>query len=252
MKPLIGITNYYVSNGEMGEFRERTRGVTGQDMAMCTMDYLRGVQEGGGIPFGISVINNDEYIEDVVKRCDGILLSGGPDINPGVYNARPESRCGKIVQIRDEFEIKLIKKVLEYDKPLLGICRGAQLINLVYGGTLYQHIDDQQDNWYNHALTQFPRWYLAHEVELVKNTHLYNIFNKKILKTNSLHHQAIKEVGDGLKITARTKDGIVEGIEDEEKEFLLGVQWHPEMMYFKYEEQKEIFTYFIENIKDSI
>ncbi|HKL76687.1 MAG TPA: gamma-glutamyl-gamma-aminobutyrate hydrolase family protein, partial [Halanaerobiales bacterium] len=228
---------------------ERPRGATGQDMAMSTMDYARGVEKGGGIPVNIPVINEEDYIDKMVEKCDGLLFSGGPDISPYLYGAGPDSQCGKVIPARDEFELKLLEKAIEKEKPVLGICRGAQLINVSYNGTLKQHIDDHRDGLKHHALIKFPRWYKAHDVEIKKESHIFKAYKKEKMKTNSLHHQAIKEVGDGLTVTAKASDGIVEGVEDKDKDFLVGVQWHPEMMYFKHEEQVEIFKYFIENVK---
>ena len=249
MRPLIGITSYFVSGEELGDFHERPRGATGQDMAMSTMDYARGVEKGGGIPVNIPVINEEDYIDKMVDKCDGLLFSGGPDISPYLYGADPDSQCGKVIPARDEFELKLLEKAIEKEKPVLGICRGAQLINVSYNGTLKQHIDDHRDGLKHHALIKFPRWYKAHDVEIKKESHIFKAYKKEKMKTNSLHHQAIKEVGDGLTVTAKASDGIVEGVEDKSKDFLVGVQWHPEMMYFKHEEQVEIFKYFIENVK---
>ncbi|MGM0410217.1 MAG: gamma-glutamyl-gamma-aminobutyrate hydrolase family protein [Bacillota bacterium] len=249
MKPLIGITSYFVDGNELGDFYDRPRGATGQDMAMSTMDYSRGVEKGGGIPLNIPVINKDDYIEEIVEKCDGILFSGGPDISPSYYNEDPDSQCGKVVPKRDEFELKLLEKTIEANKPILGICRGIQLINVYYNGSLKQHIDDHRDNVKHHALTKFPRWYKAHEVEIEENSHIEKAYGEKKIMTNSLHHQAIKEVGDGLTVTAKTSDGIVEGVEDKNKDFLVGVQWHPEMMYFKHEEQVKMFKYFVEKVK---
>ena len=250
MSVLIGVTSYYVDGNELGDFHERPRGATGQDMSMSTMDYLRGVEKGGGTPLNISVIDSDDYIEGVVEKCDGLLFSGGPDISPYLYNAKPDSKCGKVIPKRDEFELKLLKKAVEKNKPILGICRGAQLINVYYNGTLKQHIDDHKDGLNHHALIKFPRWYKAHEVNVEKDSHIEKIFNKNKIMTNSLHHQAIEEVGDELTVTARASDGIVEGVEDKSKDFLVGVQWHPEMMFFKHEEQTKVFEYFVKKVEE--
>lgn len=250
MRPLIGITSYFVSGEELGDFHERPRGATGQDMAMSTMDYARGVEKGGGIPLNIPVINEEDYIEKIVDKCDGLLFSGGPDISPYLYGADPDSQCGKVIPARDEFELKLLEKAIEKNKAVLGICRGAQLINVHYDGTLKQHLDDHRDGLKHHALTKFPRWYKAHEVEIEEKSHIFKAYKKEKMKTNSLHHQAIKEVGDGLTVTAKALDGIVEGVEDKSKDFLVGVQWHPEMMYFKYDEQLKIFEYFVNKVEE--
>ena len=118
MKPLIGVTNYYVDSNELGEFEERPRGVTGQDMQMCTMDYLTGVRQADGIPIMLSNITDDEYIDSIVKKCDGFLFSGGPDIDPLLYDENPRKGCGSIVPQRDEFEFKLLERVIKAQKPI--------------------------------------------------------------------------------------------------------------------------------------
>lgn len=249
MSPLIGVTSYFVTGGELKTFKERPRGKD-QDMTMSTLDFPNGIVKGGGIPLNITVINKEDYIEKIVDKCDGLLFSGGPDISPSLYGANPDSRCGTIVPTRDEFELKLLDKAIECAKPILGICRGFQLINIYYKGTLKQHIDNHKDELKNHALTKFPRWYKAHKIEVENGSHIKKAYNENELMVNSLHHQAIEEVGNGLTITARASDGIIEGIEDSEKNFLVGLQWHPEMMYFKYEEQLKIFEYFINKVKE--
>ncbi len=249
MKPLIGITSYFVSSDELGNSSKRVRGTSGQDLAISTMDYARGIEKGGGLPLNIPVIKSEEYMDEIVDRCDGFLFSGGLDISPSYYDALPDSNCGKVVPERDEFELKLLEKAIKTNKPILGICRGIQLINVYYNGTLKQDIDDHRDGLNHHYLTKFPRWYKAHEVEIEENSHLEKIFSDKIIMTNSLHHQSLERVGKGLTVVAKASDGIVEGVEDKDKNFLLGVQWHPEMMYYKHEEQLKVFEYFIKKAK---
>ncbi|MBM7625112.1 gamma-glutamyl-gamma-aminobutyrate hydrolase PuuD [Sporohalobacter salinus] len=124
-----------------------------------------------------------------------------------------------------------------------------QLINIYYGGTLYQDLDNHMEDVHYHDVLDFPKWYPVHKVKLEKESHLAKAFKKLEIETNSIHHQIIKEVGDGLEIIARTSDGIIEGIEDRNKLFLAGVQWHPEMMFEEVKEQKELFDYFIEQVR---
>ncbi|AGB40356.1 putative glutamine amidotransferase [Halobacteroides halobius DSM 5150] len=250
MRPLIGVTNYYVDSNELGALEDRTRGFTGQDMAMCTMDYLRGIRQAGGIPIMLSHIDDEEYLDNIVQRCDGFLFSGGADVDPQLYGEEPIKECGAITPKRDSFEIKLLAKVLKEDKPTFGICRGMQLINIYYQGTLYQDLTAYNDQTNHHRGLKFPKWYQIHEVKLEDNSQIAQAFGKTEIKTNSLHHQVLKEVGEGLEVTARANDGIVEAIEDKSKQFLLAVQWHPEMMFEKVAEQSKLFDYFVDNVKD--
>lgn len=250
MKPLIGITNYYVDSNELGELEDRPRGITGQDMAMCTMDYVRAVKQAGGIPIMLSHLTDEDYITNITRKCDGFLFSGGGDVDPLLYGATPAEKCGQVVPERDRFEMALIKEVINHNKPLLGICRGLQLINTYYQGTLYQDLSECDQSLEHHKALNYPKWKPVHEVELETGSHLANIFNKSKIMTNSFHHQIIKEVGKNLQVTAKTQDGIVEALEDKQKDFLLGVQWHPEMMFEEVEEQIKLFKYFVEQAKN--
>ncbi|GAB6138693.1 gamma-glutamyl-gamma-aminobutyrate hydrolase family protein [Halanaerobaculum tunisiense] len=249
MKPLIGITNYYVDSNELGTLEDRSRGFIGQDMAMCTMDYPRGIKEAGGVPVLLSNIVDEEYIANLVDRCDGFLFSGGADLDPLLYEAEPAQDCGAITPARDQFELKLLDKVIQAGKPILGICRGLQLINVYYNGTLYQDLDHYQTETKHHQALEFPKWYQVHEVELRTDSHLAQAFGREQIRTNSLHHQVIKEVGDNLEVTAIAADGVIEAIEQPGDSFLVAVQWHPEMMFEEIAEQTNLFKYFIDQVK---
>ena len=253
MKPLICITTYYVKDSEMGaSLQERARGVPGQDMAMCTMDYINAVKEAGGIPALFSPLADDDYITGIVDRCDGILFTGGLDINPFYYGEVPAEYCSQIIPERDEFEFKLLDRAVKEDKPILGICRGFQLINIYYGGSMYQDIKEIKEKRDNHFIANLPKWHYSHEVTIKKGSQIAAAYGSKLIKTNSFHHQLIRKTGDNLQPTAYAADSNIEGLENINKKFLVGIQWHPEMMFEKEKEHLKIFKYFINRSQENM
>lgn len=249
MRPLIGITTYFVKASEIGTNRQR--GLPDQDMLMSTMDYSQAIELAGGIPVTVPVINNENYIEEIVEKIDGFLFAGGPDINPLKYNEHFKKGLGKIVPERDDFELRLLDKVLNKNKPVFGICRGFQIINTYFGGSLYQDIKNELATDIEHAATMGVKYSICHKVNLVKDSILNRVFKKEELYVNSFHHQAIKKLGHGLKISAKAEDGIVEGFEHKDYPFVIGVQWHPEMMFEVHSEQLELFKVFVNKVKEN-
>ena len=198
----------------------------------------------------------DENFGVLVDAVDGLLLSGGVDINPILYGEKkiegsPETHSPE----RDKLEPALIRLFLEKEKPILGICRGCQMINVFFGGTLYQDIPTEIPSSLCHSdpkLDMRKRYEtLMHDVILTEKTVLASYFLKKDIAVNSLHHQAIKRVASGFVVNAIAKDGVIEGIESEdtEKNWIFGVQWHPEGMAEKFPEQKIILEKFIDAAK---
>jgi putative glutamine amidotransferase len=160
-----------------------------------------------------------------LNEVDGIIFGGGSDINPALYHQKREKETKNIDKKRDSYEIKLLKKALQKQMPILGICRGMQLINITLGGTLYQHIFNLNLQ-YEHKKTPF-----AYKKVFIKtNTKLYSIFKQKVIIVNSIHHQAVSKLGKNLIISAYDENKIVQAIESIHYPFLVGVQWHPEYM----------------------
>lgn len=175
-------------------------------------------------------------------QCDGLLLPGGEDVNPKYYGQAPTEKCGEIVDARDVAEMEMLKAFLPTGKPILGICRGVQLMNVYFGGTLHQDIKDISSCKHD----DYPHKDLGnHTVTIAAGSKLSQIMRLKTLRVNSLHHQAVDQPGSGLIPSAVSEDGIIEAIEHTTHRFCLGVQWHPEHMVGFSKRQRRIFDAFV-------
>lgn len=187
---------------------------------------VRAIQMNGGIPVLIPPEAVAEDPEAALSFCDGLLFPGGEDMTPWYYGEEPLPEIGIFRPEIDDAWLKAGRYALEHKLPMFGICKGHQTLNVLMGGSLYQDLSHYEGKVIQH-LQKYDRTYLTHHVEVEEGTRLAAIFGAGKLKTNSMHHQAVKALGKGLKVTARAEDGIIEGIEDEEG-LILGVQWHPE------------------------
>lgn len=206
--------------------------------------YCAAIKAAGG-EVVIMPVCSDETTEKLLSIADGLLLSGGNDVNPEKYreNVAPHNH-GTIDTPRDNLEHKLLEEALQRNLPILGICRGNQVLNVHFGGTLFQDIPVEVSGAISHQ-SDFAQTgsYETHEISIVSDSLLASILNKQQIITNSIHHQAIKEVGAHLRINARATDGVIEGIEHISYPFLVGVQWHPEILDDR--NSAEIFKAFI-------
>ena len=219
MKPLIGITTSH-----------RIRSHQRMDSNLLG-EYAIAVASAGGLP----VLIPNEFplaeLPGLLDRLDGILLSGGGDIDPALYGTRDDGWSQNRSELRDTLEKALVVYAVERDLPLLGICRGCQMLNAALGGTLYTDIASQFNTRTVHDQPDSKDpGYLVHDVEILPGTLLAGITGLPSLRVNSRHHQAIVELAPVLRVTARAKDGLIEGVELPEKKFCLGVQWHPEAL----------------------
>lgn len=231
-KPVIGITVSY-------RWEENTLYLRNY--------YVKALEKAGSVPILIPSTLSLDLVDEILKVIDGILISGGGDVFSRYYERTPYD-IKRIEPYRDEFEIYLIKKALEFKIPLLAICRGIQIINVALGGTLYQSVEKitkLKHTWYKEGKFEVPWWYPVHKVKIKKNTILWKIFKKEEIWVNSFHHQAIEKVGDNLIVSGNSEDGLVEAVEHENHPFFLGVQWHPEGMFEKFENQLELFRWLV-------
>ncbi len=193
--------------------------------------YVNAVIRAGGTPLLIPVGIPVEQHRELLNRVDGLILTGGGDINPATYGRPMHATVSGIDDARDEIDISLARLAIEMKKPLLGICRGYQIINTVHGGTLFRDIASQKENALFHACwNDLPRDFEAHEVVLEPGSRLAEIIGKSPVSVNSLHHQGVETVGQGLKVVGTAPDSLVEAFEVPNHPFAIGVQWHPEAM----------------------
>lgn len=205
--------------------------------------YTQCLRNAGAAVKILEPVAESTAIKRYLAECDGFLFPGGADLAPRLYGQEPQPGCGKPNSVRDSFEFPLIIAALKADKPLLCICRGMQLLNVVQGGTLTQDIKAVQK--YNHA-DFFHKARFTHPVELEKDSMIGKLFCRQTVQVNSLHHQVVDCLGNGLHATAISPEGFIETIEFcDRKTFALGVQWHPEHMAAKDPSQQLIFNRFV-------
>ena len=221
MKPKIGITPQY----------DHLMGVN-----KISPFYAKAVEDSGGIPFILPFTQDADITDYYTKFLDGIIFSGGTNVDPRRYGEKEQSNCGPVEHERDAFEIELCQKATEKDIPVLGICRGCQLMTVAAGGSLIQHLEEHIQNTDKHTV--------SHAVSITENTLLHQLLNTESIMVNSFHHQAVKNTG-ALKLAATDEKGVIEAVYMQGKKFHLGVQWHPERMYRFNVHAKLIFDSFI-------
>jgi gamma-glutamyl-gamma-aminobutyrate hydrolase PuuD len=213
MRPVIGITTY-VTPAKWGHWN--------LEASLIPHDYVRAVEQAGGRP--LLVPPSDEGIEETLDSLDGIVFSGGSDLDPAHYGEEAHEETFGIHEERDRAELELMKAALERDMPVLGICRGIQVLNVARGGNLIQHLPEIVGHE-EHKHT--PGVFADHDVEIEPDTTLAKILGERH-PVKSHHHQGLHTLGEGLRVSAHAEDGSVEGVEDPERRFALGVLWHAE------------------------
>lgn len=213
--------------------------------------YILTLTAVGAIPWMIPLVGDDEdTLRGIYDQLDGVFLPGGADIDPGSYGADRHPRCDRSDTDRDRVELTLVNWAMVDHKPVLGVCRGIQIMNLAAGGTLYQDIADEVLGAIKHDYFpfggKFPRDFLAHDVRIEPDSQLYAIHGARTVRVNSMHHQGIRTLGGGLIATAHAPDGLIEGAEAADGAYFVGVQWHPEALTEGDSASRRLFAGFIE------
>lgn len=210
-------------------------------------DYITSIERAGARTLVIDRVRN--HARDVLDDAAGLLLTGGGDVDPARYGEPVDPTFDAAEEGRDAYETEIIKLAMERDLPLLAICRGAQILNVALGGSLIQDIPSQHPGALNHSVTD-PKWAIAHDVTVAPDSRLQEALRDRIsdagtMPVNSRHHQAIKQIAPGLRVSATAPDGIIEAVEHPGSTFCLGVQWHPEN-FLDHDEFGALFRAFVE------
>ncbi len=193
-------------------------------------DYLRSLEQAGAVPVALPALAAEDAAL-VLERVDGLLLSGGDDVDPALYGQPPHAKLRAVDRRRDDFELALVREAWRRDQPILAICRGQQVLNVALGGTLLQDIPSELGVVADHD-ARGERTSRRHAVEVLERTRLRAILGRDHFEVNSIHHQAVDRLGDGLAVSARSPlDGVVAGLEARERRFVVAVQWHPESFW---------------------
>jgi putative glutamine amidotransferase len=210
--------------------------------------YYHAVAMAGAAPVLVPLLEDLETLRAIYERTDGVMIPGGVDVDPAAFGEMPHERLGRIDPARDMVEIQLVKWAIEDRKPVLGLCRGLQVINVALGGTLYQDLETEYPNAIKHDYFPtygFSRDHLAHEVSVESGSRLHRAFADVSVPVNSMHHQGIKALAGSLLATATAPDGLIEAAELPNGEFVVGVQWHPEVFELSEPGSGELFRDFV-------
>lgn len=207
--------------------------------------YLESIIAAGGVPLLVPVVDDEPTARRLFSLADGVMFPGGEDVEPRRYGEDPHPKLGAVDPDRDDLELKLARWAVDSGKPILGICRGIQLLNIAMGGSLFQDIGAQVPTAPDHGMSSWEE--LKHDLEISPGSRLAGILGVERIMVNSLHHQAIKQVGKGLRVVGRTPDGLIEAVEGEGEKFVVGVQCHPETLWQKAEPRwRRLFDTFVE------
>lgn len=230
-KPLIGLTP--------------SHDIHTDDISMRST-YLNAVKHAGGIPIVLPLEAENEDLQQFVSLLDGILFTGGPDVHPFLFGEETHAHCGEVSAKRDSLELALLRLAMEKKMPILGICRGIQLINIGLGGTIYQDIPIQFHQNFPVAHKQpFSYSIPSHTVSVVSETKLAEICQSPKIRVNSMHHQAVKDPAPGCIVSGIGPEGLTEALEMPDYPFLVGVQWHPEHLWKEDPAASNLFIQFI-------
>jgi putative glutamine amidotransferase len=235
-RPVIGIAGVLENASDDSPFHAWKRIFTSQA-------YTISVERGGGIPVMLPPLEDPSLILEHLSLVDGVLFQGGGDIDPSVYGEKKSPLCGTTNKNEDLYQVELLRQARKAGKPILGICKGFQVINVGFGGTLFQDLtlfseESLRHNHYEDAT------HPCHEIHIKPASLLWDVFHRETMEVNSLHHQILHRIGAGLSVIARATDGAPEAIQANEGPFLLAVQWHPEAMMMANNDMEPLFAAF--------
>ena len=233
MKPIIGLMPLFDDE---------------KDSYWMLPGYMEMLQRAGAFPIMLPLTENEDELNESVLICDGLLFTGGHDVNPVIYGSKPGSHCGATCTLRDEMECRLLDIALARDVPILGICRGIQILNVYFGGDLYQDLETEYSSEVSHHM-QPPYDRVAHRVEVLPDTILSDIIGAGKHSVNSYHHQAVRTPAESVTVMAVSEDGLIEAISAKHKSFVVGVQWHPEFSYKNDEDSRKLVQAFVDVCK---
>ena len=235
-KPLIGLTPAH--DMESGDVKARPT-------------YMRALKAAGAIPVVMPLDASVEDLKQLSQDLDGFLFTGGPDVHPFLFGEETQAHCGNVSPARDKMEISLLPMIMELQKPILGICRGIQVLNIALGGNIWQDIPSQVTRDFPLAHSQpFSYDMPCHTVVLTEGSLLARISESSSIKVNSMHHQAVKDLAPGLIASAYSTDYLIEALEMPDYPFFIGVQWHPEYLWEKNKEAFRLFQTFVKACKE--
>ncbi len=234
-KPVIGLCSSYEKNEE-------------NDRIFLNHDYLNAIRHFGGMPLVIPAEAGEEEQKFLLSQCDGLLLTGGDDIDPTLFGETILNDTVVTAPVRDVGEPRLCRMAEELNLPILGICRGIQILNVYFGGSLYQDIPAQLDTPVKHSMEK-PYHRTCHDCVVNPGTPLAAWTGKDVISVNSHHHQSVKKVAPGLEVMGTCSDGVVEALWKPDAAFLCAVQWHPEKIWDIEESSAKIFEAFLEACK---
>ncbi len=213
--------------------------------------YVRVLADCGAVPVLVPLLQGDDAtLRAIYERLDGIFLTGGVDIDPANYGEPRHAACDAPDPARDWTEIQLILWAIADGKPVLGVCRGIQALNVACGGSLHQHLPEHmpalKHDYFPRPENALTRDFLAHDVTVEPSSRLGRMLGDRCPRVNSMHHQGIKRLAPSLVASAHAPDGLIEGVEGSNGQFLVGVQWHPEELADRHDSQRRLFTDFLD------